>query len=248
MGPETLEDKVALVTGGSRGIGAAIAKRLASLGARVAINFHSNERAAREVADEIRRAGGTAEIFTGDVADPTAVRSMVAAVVQAFGRIDILVNNAGIFGVRPLGRIDPAFVTEQFLVNTLSVVLVTQEAMSYFPATGGRVVNVSSSLAFAPDEGTSVYAASKAAVATLTQAFARELGGRRITVNAVAPAVTNTDMTRAIPLERRELLAETTPLGRLGQPEDVADVVAFLASDASRWVSGRTILVDGGRT
>ena len=96
MGPETLDDKVALVTGGSRGIGAAIAKRLASLGARVAINFHSNERAARGVADEIRRAGGTAEIFAGDVADPTAVRSMVAAVVQAFGRIDVLVNNAGI--------------------------------------------------------------------------------------------------------------------------------------------------------
>jgi 3-oxoacyl-[acyl-carrier protein] reductase len=133
-------------------------------------------------------------------------------------------------------------------VNTLSVVLVTQEAISYFPATGGRIINVSSSPAFAPDEGTSVYAASKAAVATLTQAFARELGGRRVTVNAVAPAVADTDVTRAIPLERRQLLAETTPLGRLGQPEDVADVVAFLASDAARWVSGRTILVDGGRT
>jgi 3-oxoacyl-[acyl-carrier protein] reductase len=169
-------------------------------------------------------------------------------VIRAFGRIDILINNAGIFGMQPLGAIEPQSFAEQFRVNTLSVVLVTQEALPHFPATGGHVVNVASSLAYAPVAGTSVYAATKAAVVTLTQAFARELGGRRISVNAVAPSVTETDMTRAHLPERRRALVESTPLGRIGQPEDVADVVAFLASSASRWVSGRTILVDGGPT
>jgi 3-oxoacyl-[acyl-carrier protein] reductase len=204
MVPEALHEKVALVTGGSRGIGAAIAKRLASLGAQVAINFRSDERAAREVADAIRRTGGTAEIFAGDVADPAAVKSMVAALIRAFGRIDVLVNNAGIFGMRPLGAIEPQFFAEQVRVNTLSVVLVTQEALPHFPATGGQVVNVASSLAYAPVAWTSVYAATEAAVMTLTQAFARELGGRRITVSAVAPSVTETDMTRAHLPERRQ--------------------------------------------
>ena len=246
MEPEGLRDRVALVTGASRGIGAAIARKLAALGARAAINFRADANAAQAVASEIRHCGGSAEVFAADVADPAAVKAMIAAVVKAFGQIDILVNNAGIADARRFGAIDPEFFTRLFEINALSVVLVTQEAVPYFPASGGHIVNLSSNLAFAPSEGLSIYAASKAAVATLTQAFAGELAPRHITVNAVAPGAIETDMTSGMSPERRELIVRTTPLGRLGTPVDVADVVAFLASDACRWVTGRTIVVDGG--
>ena len=247
MENETLTGKVALVTGGSRGIGAAIAMKLAALGARAAINYRSGTSAAQEVAAEIRRRGGIAEIFAGDVAEPGAVKSMVAAVVRAFGHIDIVVNNAGAFGTRPFGTIDAAFFTEQFNANALSTVLVTQEAAAHFPSTGGRVVNVSSNLAFRSiAEGTSIYAAAKAAVATITQCFARELGKRNITVNAVAPGVIETRMTTELLAERRQAIVDDAALGRVGQPGDVAGVVAFLVSDAAGWITGRTIMVDGG--
>jgi 3-oxoacyl-[acyl-carrier protein] reductase len=247
MEQETLTGKVALVTGGSRGIGAAISRKLATLGARVAINFRSGAGAAQEVAEQIRRGGGVAEIFAGDVADPIAVKSMVAAVAKTFGRIDIVVNNAGAFGTRPFGAIDAAFFTEQFNANALSTILVTQEAVAHFPPGGGHVVNISSNLAFRSiAEGTSVYAAAKAAVATITQCFARELGKRKITVNAVAPGVIETRMTTELLAQRRQAIENDAPLGRIGQPGDVAEVVAFLASDAGGWVTGRTIIVDGG--
>ena len=242
-----LTDKVALVTGGSRRIGAAISRKLAALSARVAINFRSGESAAREVAEQIRRGGGSAEVFAADVADPAAVKSMVSAMVKAFGQIDIVVNNAGAFGVRPFGTIDAGFFAEQFNANALSTVLVTQEAVAHFPASGGHVVNLSSNLAFRSlAEGTTIYAAAKAAVSTITECFARELGQRRITVNAVAPGVINTRMSADLLAARGQAIQHDTPLGRIGQPADVAEVVTFFASDSCGWVTGRTIIVDGG--
>jgi 3-oxoacyl-[acyl-carrier protein] reductase len=167
-------------------------------------------------------------------------------VVDRCGEIDILVNCAGILEYARFGDIDSASFERQFSVNTLSVVLMMQAAVPHFPASGGRVVNVSSNIAFRPIEGCSIYCASKAAVSTLTEAFSKELASKRITVNAVAPGATDTPMTAWLTDDLRRGIEQATPLGRMAVPADIADVVFFLASDGSRWVTGRTILVDGG--
>jgi 3-oxoacyl-[acyl-carrier protein] reductase len=167
-------------------------------------------------------------------------------VVDRCGKIDILVNCAGILEYAPFGDIDSASFERQFSVNTLSVVLMMQAAVPHFPESGGRIVNVSSNIAFRPIEGCAIYCASKAAVSTLTEAFSKELASKKITVNAVAPGATITPMTAWLTDDLRRGIEQATPLGRMAMPADVADVVGFLASDGSRWVTGRTILVDGG--
>ncbi|MEW6272712.1 MAG: glucose 1-dehydrogenase [Thermodesulfobacteriota bacterium] len=241
-----LRGKVALVTGGSRGIGRAVAERLAANGATVAINYRTGTDAARALRDELRARGGVAEAFAADVADEAAVRAMLADVAGAFGRIDVLVNNVGALVRQALGAIDRAGFAAQVDVNVWSVVAVTQAALPYFPEGGGRIVNVASNLALSPVAGFAVCAATKAAVIALTRAFARELGARRITVNAVAPGAVETEMMQGVPEERRRYLERYTPLGGMGKPEEIADVVAFLASDASRRMTGQTVVVDGG--
>ncbi|MFI5015833.1 MAG: SDR family NAD(P)-dependent oxidoreductase [Hyphomicrobiales bacterium] len=240
--------KVALVTGGSRGIGAAIARRLARGGARVAVGYRARQADAETVVAEIAREGGEAQAFGGDVSRPEDVARVVAGAVSAFGRLDIVVNNAGVSAYRPVGALDQAFFREQFEGNVLSAILVTQAALPSLPRPGGRIINLASRLAFDPIPGSAIYAAAKAAVITLTHAFARELGGQGITVNCVAPGLTETEMASGISKERREAVVAATPLGRLGIPEDIAGVVAFLASDEARWITGRTILADGGLT
>lgn len=244
----TLNQKIAIVTGGSRGIGAAIARKLAAQGAHVAIVYKSNAQCAQAVVQDIGAAGGTATAFGADVADRACVDTVIAAVVQRFGHIDILVNNAGVFESSPFGNIDAALVRRVFDANMGSVLNMTQAAVPHFPAAGGRIVNVSTNLIYAPRPGTGIYAASKAAVSVLTHAFAKELGARGITVNAIAPSVVNTDMTAATPPARRQQVIAGTPAGRIGEPADIADVVAFLASDDARWITGRTLLTDGGLT
>ena len=194
----------------------------------------------------ITSAGGTAFIVGGDVAKVDDAKSIVKAVVDRCGEVDILVNCAGILEYARFGDIDSASFERQFSVNTLSVVLMMQAAVPHFPASGGRVVNVSSNIAFRPIEGCSIYCASKAAVSTLTEAFSKELASKRITVNAVAPGATDTPMTAWLTDDLRRGIEQATPLGRMAVPADIADVVFFLASDGSRWVTGRTILVDGG--
>jgi 3-oxoacyl-[acyl-carrier protein] reductase len=247
-----LQGKVALVTGASRGIGRAVVERLASLGAVVAINCRSHrahggsDEAARALRDELRARGGTAEVFAADVADEDAVHAMVADVAGAFGRIDVLVNNAGILEPQEVGAIDRRAFLAQVDVNLWGVVAVTQAALPHFPAGSGRIVNVASNVALAPIAGAAVYAATKAGVISLTRAFARELGSRRITVNAVAPGAVDTEMMQGASEVRRRYLADNTPLGAMGTPGEIADVVAFLASDASRRMTGQTIVVDGG--
>ena len=246
METSEFQNKVALVTGASSGIGSAVATRLGRAGATVAVHYNSHEENAAAVASTITSAGGTAFIVGGDVAKVDDAKSIVKAVVDRCGEIDILVNCAGILEYARFGDIDSASFERQFSVNTLSVVLMMQAAVPHFPASGGRVVNVSSNIAFRPIEGCSIYCASKAAVSTLTEAFSKELASKRITVNAVAPGATVTPMTAWLTDDLRRGIEQATPLGRMAVPADIADVVSFLASDGSRWVTGRTILVDGG--
>jgi 3-oxoacyl-[acyl-carrier protein] reductase len=242
----SLEGKVALVTGSSRGIGAAIAKRLAADGARVGVHCQSNAAAATGVIDEISRAGGTAVLLKGSVGSPADCRQIVETAAARLGSIDILVNNAGSIRRIPFGKMTLEDAEEQFSTNVFSVLLMSQEAVRRFPATGGRIINISSNLALGGFADVSLYAAAKAAVITMTHCFAKELGARGITVNAVAPGGTETDMLADLAPAMRDYVIQNTPLGRLGRPSDIADVVAFLASDASRWITGCTIRADGG--
>jgi 3-oxoacyl-[acyl-carrier protein] reductase len=240
------QGKVALVTGASSGIGSAVATRLGNGGATVAVHYNSHEENAASVASAITSAGGTAFIVGGDVAKVDNAKRIVKAVVDRCNEIDILVNCAGILEYARFGDIDSGSFERQFSINTLSVVLMMQTAVPHFPNSGGRIVNVSSNIAFRPIEGCAIYCASKAAVSTLTEAFSKELARKKITVNAVAPGATVTPMTAWLTEDLRRGIEQATPLGRMALPADVADVVAFLVSDGSRWVTGRTILVDGG--
>ncbi len=243
-----LTGKIALVTGGSRGIGAAVSRKLALLGAHVAIGYRDNRKAAQRVVAEIEAASGIAACFKVEISEHASVRALMTNVAARFGHIDILINSAGVFSTRPLEQVDHAFFSEQFNTNAWGTLLTMQQAVPYFPARGGRIVNLSSQCVYSPRNGTGVYAASKAAVSALTHACAIELGGRSITVNAIAPAATDTDMIAGMTEARRDAIMAATPLGRLATPEDIADAVAFLASDQARWITGRTILADGGMT
>ena len=246
MANSEFQGKVALVTGASSGIGSAVATRLGRGGAIVAVHYNSHEENAAAVASAISSAGGTAFTVGGDVAKADDAKRIVKAVTDRCNEIDILVNCAGILEYGRFGDIDSGSFERQFSVNTLSVVLMMQAAVPHFPNSGGRIVNVSSNIAFRPIEGCSIYCASKAAVSTLTEAFSKELASKKITVNAVAPGATITPMTAWLTEDLRRGIEQATPLGRMAVPADVADVVAFLVSDGSRWVTGRTILVDGG--
>lgn len=242
-----LGGKVVLVTGGSRGIGAAISRRFASLGSRVVIGYKSDREAARALADQLARAGGPCIAAQGDVADPDDVKNLVATTVDEFGVIDILVNCAAIGPYRALGKMDAPFIREILDTNVMGTVLMIEAALPHLPS-GGRIINFSSALAFRPIPTSSVYSASKAAVVTLTHAFSKELGPRGITVNAIAPGVIETDMTTSILAERGDQILGATPLARIGQPDDIAAIVTFLASPDARWITGRTIIADGGVT
>jgi Dehydrogenases with different specificities (related to short-chain alcohol dehydrogenases) len=245
-GSHSLSDKVALVVGGSRGIGAAIARRFASLGSRVAIAYRTRSDAAEMLMSEITAAGGQCIAIAGDITQTEAAQKIVRDTVAQYGRIDILVNCAGVAPYRPLSAIDAAFVSAIFDANVLGTVLVTQAALPHLTSPGGRIINFASALAFRPIPTSSIYAASKAAIVTLTLAFAKELGSKGITVNAVAPGVIETEMTSAIIAERGAAIIAATSLGRIGQPEDIAGIVTFLASPEAGWITGRTILADGG--
>jgi 3-oxoacyl-[acyl-carrier protein] reductase len=240
-----LTGRIALVTGGSRGIGAAVARRLARDGAFVAVGYRAGAAEADAVVAEIEAAGGRALAVQGDIGVDGDAARMVAETFRHFGRLDILVNAAGIGKYRPLAAVDEAHVRQMFDTNVLGAIMLTKAAAEIMEA-GGRIVHVSSRLAFSPIPTSTVYAASKAAVTALVHGYGKELGPKGITVNAIAPGVIETDMTTAIIAERGEQIRATTPLGRIGQPDDIAGIAAFLASDDARWITGRTILADGG--
>jgi 3-oxoacyl-[acyl-carrier protein] reductase len=241
-----LTGRVAVVTGASRGIGAAIARRLAQDGAIVIITYARQEAAALQTAREIEERGGEVEPVRADMADLDAVRALFAETAANYGRLDILVNNAGVAQFLPLDQIDEVHYGRIFDINVRGPLFAMQEAARSM-GNPGRIVNISSGAAQAAPAGSSVYAASKAALETFTRTFAAELGAKGITVNAVSPGITQTDMlAENIPARVQERMIANTALGRLGTPEDIADVVAFLVSDDARWVTGQIIGASGG--
>lgn len=244
----SLEGRAALVTGAARGIGAAIAERLAADGAAVAINYARSDGEAEAVAARITARGGRATTVQGDVSNAQQARALVDRTVDAFGRFDILVNNAGVIAFAPIDQIDEQQVRSQFAVNVEGPLFATQAAAQRFSSDGGRVVNVSSVVATRGVAGSSVYAATKSALDAFTRVWAAELGPRGITVNAVAPGPVETDMMRRTGMseELKQFMIGRTPLRRLGKPADVADAVAFLASPDARWITGQVLETSGG--
>ena len=244
-----LEGRVALVTGGSRGIGAAICRRLASEGATVAVNFAGRADAAAEVVASIVDAGGRASAFQADVSEPAACDALIAAVLEAYGRLDVLVNNAGITRAGLLVRMSDADWDAVISTNLSGAFYMTRAAGKVMmKARSGSIVNISSVVGLGGNAGQVNYAAAKAGLLGLTKSVARELASRGVRANAVAPGFIATDMTDALPEAARDAVAGQIALGRFGTPEDVAACVAFLASDDASYLTGQTIAVDGGMT
>ena len=242
-----LEGKVVLVTGGSRGIGRAIAMLLAKRGTDVAINFAGNEAAAQATVDEIKALGRKAIMIKADVAVNAACVAMVDQVVQEFGKIDILVNNAGITRDGLLMRMKEEDWDAVLNTNLKSVYNCSKAAIKYMmKARAGRIVSISSVVGLMGNAGQANYAAAKAGIIGFTMALAKEVASRGITVNSVAPGFVNTDMTKVLPEKVVENLKAAIPLAKLGEPEDIAKAVAFLVSDDAAYITGQTLHVDGG--
>ncbi|MFA6962810.1 MAG: glucose 1-dehydrogenase [Opitutaceae bacterium] len=250
MSTQKLAGKTALVTGASKGIGASIAKHLASAGATVAVNYASSKAGADKVVAEIIAAGGKAFAVAGDVSKPDDITRLLADTKAAFsGRLDILVNNAGVYEFAPLEAVTPELFHRQFNINVLGLLLTTQAALPLFPATGGSVINISSIVAKNAIPGSTVYSATKAAVDSITRVLSVELGAKKIRVNAVNPGMIETEGAHTagfIESDFRKKIEADTPLGRIGQPDEIATPVVFLASDDSRWITGETIVIAGG--
>lgn len=242
-----LTAKTAIVTGASKGIGASIARHLAAAGAKVVVNYASSKLDGEKVAADIIAQGGTAIAIGADVSKPEDIQRLFAESAAAFGTLDILVNNAGIYLGAPVGEITPGHFYKQYDLNVLGLILSSQEALKYFGPNGGSIVNVSSVVATLCPVGTAVYNSTKAAVDNLTRTFAKELGPKRIRVNAVNPGPVETEGTHAAGFVGAfDQFAAITPLGRVGQPDDIASGVVFLASDDSRWMTGETLYLTGG--
>jgi len=244
----SLQGKVALVTGASKGIGAAIARELAARGATVAVNYSSSQAGAEKVVAEIKAAGGKAVAIQANVADPANIAPLVKAVATQLGPIDVLVNNAGIYEFAPLEAVTPEHFHKLFNTNVLGLLLVTQAAVARFNPAGGSIINISS-VGAGGGATFSVYGATKGAVDSITGALAQELGPRKIRVNSLSPGLVETEGVHAagvIGSDMQKEMEKKTPLGRIGQPGDIATVAAFLASDDSGWVSGQIIQAAGG--
>ena len=243
-----LTGKVAIVTGASKGIGAGIAKALAAQGAAVVVNYASSQAGADAVVAGITAAGGKAVAVKADVSKGAEAKALVDAAISAFGRLDILVNNSGVYEFAPLEGITEANFHKMFDVNVLGLLLITQAAAVHL-GEGGAVINIGSGASTLTPPNSAVYSATKGAVDVITGVLARELAARKIRVNSVNPGMTETEGTHSggiIGSDFQTELVAQTPLGRIGQPNDIADVVTFLASDDARWLTGEKLIVSGG--
>jgi 3-oxoacyl-[acyl-carrier protein] reductase len=241
--------RLAIVTGGGRGIGRAVAVRLAAEGANVAISYRSNDDAAQETAEAVREAGVECEVFKGDVASTEDVQVLFEGVTDAFGRLDILVNNAGVTRDNLIMRMKEEEFDEVLRTNLGGTYLCTRAALRpMIRARWGRIVNVSSVVGLVGNAGQANYAASKAGIIGFTKSVAREVAQRGITANAVAPGYVETELTGRLPENVKEAIRTQVPMGRFGEAEEVAEVVTFLAGEGAGYVTGQTIAVDGGMT
>jgi 3-oxoacyl-[acyl-carrier protein] reductase len=243
-----LQGKVALVTGASKGIGAAIALELAAQGAAVAVNYSGSKAGADKIVEQIKAAGGKAIAVQANLADTESIGPLVARVTRDLGPITTLVNNAGIYDFSPIEGVTPEHFHKQFNLNVLGLILTTQAALTQFSPDGGSIINIGS-VAAKGVPAASVYSATKGAVDSVTLALSKELGPRKIRVNSLNPGMIETEGAHAAGImgsDFEKKAAADTPLGRIGQPDDVATVAAFLASDDSAWLTGQTIQASGG--
>jgi 3-oxoacyl-[acyl-carrier protein] reductase len=244
-----LKGKVAIVTGASKGIGASIAKSLAEAGASVVVNYASSKAGADAVVAQITAKGGKAIAVGGDVSKAADVQKLFAETKKAFGVLNVLVNNAGVYDFEPLEKVTEAEFHRQYNINVLGTVLTIQEAVKHFGPKGGSVINVSSIASVNAVPNSVVYSGTKAAVDSVTRVLANELGSRNIRVNAIAPGGVETEGTHRIGVmgsDFEKQIVAGTPLGRFGQPDDIARVAVFLASDDSSWLTGERITASGG--
>lgn len=244
-----LKNKVAIVTGASKGIGAGIAKAYGTEGASVVVNYSSDKAGAEKVVNEIIANGGKALAVQGNVANTADVKRLFSETKKAFGKVDVLVNNAGVFKFEPLEAVTEEEFHRQFNTNVLGTILATQEAIQHFNGDGGSVINVGSLISDNPMANSVVYSATKGAVDTIAIALSKEFAGKKIRVNTLAPGGVETEGTISVGIigsDFEKQMIDSTPLGRIGQPNDIAKVAVFLASDDSAWVNGEKINVTGG--
>src|SRR5215475_11180922 len=244
-----LSGKVALVTGASKGIGAAIARALAAEGASVVVNYASSREDGDKVVASINNEGGKAIAIQGNVSSEPDVLHLYSEIQKTFGSLDILVNNAGVYGFTALEQITPAEYNRQFDTNVLGLLLASREAAKLFPAEGGSIINIGSAVSATHPPKGAIYTATKAAVDSITQVLSKELGPRKIRVNSINPGLVETEGTHAIGFIGGEWQKEreaNTPLGRIGQTSDIAPIAVFLSSDDARWITGEIIIASGG--
>lgn len=245
-----LANKVAVVTGASKGIGAAIAKHLAAEGAAVVVNYSSSKAGADQVVADITKAGGKAIAVQANVAQQADITRLFDETIKAYGRVDVLVNNAGVYEFAPIEAVTEEHFHKQFNLNVLGLILTTQEAVKHFGDKGGSIINISSLVSgtFAPATG-AVYSATKAAVDAVTRSLSKELGSRKIRVNAINPGMVETEGLHSVGFaegEFRTSIESQTPLGRIGQVQDIAPAAVFLASDDAAWITGEALYIAGG--
>ena len=244
-----LKNKVAIVTGASKGIGAGIAKSLAAEGAAVVVNYASSRAGADRVVAEIVKKGGKAVAVQGDVSKTADVQRLFAETQKAFGALDVLVNNAGVYEFAALGEITEEHFHRQFNTNVLGLILATQEAVKRFGAEGGSIINIGSTASSLTPPTSTVYTATKSAVDAVTHVLAKELGPKKIRVNSINPGMVETEGTHAVGVigsDFQKQFEAQTPLGRIAQPSDIAPIAVFLASADSGWLTGETLLASGG--
>lgn len=245
-----LAGKVAVVTGASKGIGASIAEHLAAEGAAVVVNYATSRAGADAVLARIKEKGGKGVAIQGDVSKPQDIQRLFSEINREFGKVDVLVNNAGTYEFAPLEAITPEHIQKHFDLNVAGLLLTTKEAVKLMGPEGGSIVNIGSIVGPMPAAQGSTYSASKAAVDAITVSLSQELGARKIRVNSLDPGMVETDGLRASGMNEGDLrnyMEKTTPLGRIGQPEDIALAATFLASDDARWITGQVIVAAGGK-